>query len=1487
MPLSAGPGISTQRIVRCGNQDKATVSSGVPWSPIACWCRQAQSGLTTHALTHTAKSVGRAVQYPAYWMITLDTLRLSPPFFAGAQDQLCRYGIEPHPGPLLRIGSWNACGLTQDKRVFMRHLVEVENIDILLVQELKWGAQEAHTLEGWSCLARPRTTGGGGVAVFARQGLLMRSLPFAVPAVWATSLEGQLIEVSCEGENISLMNLYCPPGRDFAQDVLVARVSALESSLVVAGDFNGHHAIWDDNGEPDERGSSIADWIVDCGLQCCNDPSQPTREVRDRRTSPDIFLVRSAVGYDWKTLPTVHSDHNVMCLTVHYGVSPDRPRVRPSRALYSWEKADWKKFGEVLDRELAGSDNQPHCLARKLATALSTAAKKAIPRGAFAVPQAIWSAEVESALNKCLHLRTAALAGQPALWKDFYDARTEYTNMLRQLTKAAFTRRCNEAQATDSSAWAFLNKLKTPPRAAPAPVVHQGRPLNTARQKADHFLRAYAKVSRRHPTASPLKRIHARGPPLPRVTPAELKAAISRLALRKAPGLDGVHAEFLRHLTPTALRYLHRMVNISVTTGYVPRSWRTGVIIPLLKPGKSATEAASYRPVTLTSVLCKLTEGIILRRMKRFLDPTLTDTQSGFREGRSTADQVVKLMDYVHKAFNLRSKSTGGNTASHRVAAVFVDLSKAFDTVSHDRLLALLKSRGLPHGYLRWIRNFLQGRTCCVRVDTTHSRNAAFTAGVPQGSILGPYLFCIYADELARRLQALRNRDFTTSHLDHGFFADDLTLYVHGPTVQDCKVPLQRALNVVQKWCEEYHMIPNADKTEYVVFTRATRSESDDDGITLTLSGRPISRAAYREIRDVRLLGIRLDARLAMTAHQDYLRGVAGKRLAQLAALSGSDFGPSPHELRSFLFGHVLSIVLYASEAWWSMMSDTNREHLEICHLRGARSVTGLYKPTVREDVLREAHLPWLDDIVAVRSLAYYERCLRSSGDRRRVASRALRTNDKRPFVRHPRTEADSLLQKICDTFNLSLDHARAPLPTWSRYAPWDTGDAAHILIDTGITATADDPDEKRLAASLAALSRHRPVRYELWTDGSAYLDRDCPSNSASAGAFTLYDNDSVMFQNAEAAGKLGCSYRAECVAMRLAAQYLLRNATTFAGHRVLIVTDSLSLLEALKPGPCASHGDIENEIWDLFLQLGRARVKMTCQFVLSHCGLERNDDVDACAKAALRLPQDQAQIWLPDLLAAAKALRRRASSLATLETPRSRVVGTTSTSKVQLSCPRPLFVFLARLRVGESSFIGRYRKRIGITTTSRCRWCSPQQPVPQILQNEQFHLPPPEEQPAARGRALAPHTCPRCDIVCSNRGNLQQHLIVAHPEADAVRESGTRARTAPPQPRQQAEIEESLTCPHCRRVLKSATWRTRHMQKCCPNLLNGPAPPQEPEPEEIEQGEEETVEHVVLHCPALSGTRAPFDIKSDDPTIWFDSKLKAFVLAAKAKLEE
>jgi len=174
--------------------------------------------------------------------------------------------------------------------------------------------------------------------------------------------------------------------------------------------------------------------------------------------------------------------------------------------------------------------------------------------------------------------------------------------------------------------------------------------------------------------------------------------------------------------------------------------------------------------------------------------------------------------------------------------------------------------------------------------------------------------------------------------------------------------------------------------------------------------------------------------------------------------------------MRSFLIGHVLSAALYCSEAYLPMLSETQQNHLEVAHLQGARSVSGVLSSTAQEDVLREAGLPWLRDIVRVRSLAYFERCRRLSGDRLKIATRELRSRKDRPFDRHPRM--DSLLNEVCTAHGLDVNHPRLPLLEQSRYYPWDTGWADAVTVGYMLEGSATDPDDLRKEISLRALEK-------------------------------------------------------------------------------------------------------------------------------------------------------------------------------------------------------------------------------------------------------------------------------------------------------------------------------------------------------------------------------------------------------------------------------
>ncbi|KAH8619575.1 putative Reverse transcriptase (RNA dependent DNA polymerase) [Trypanosoma vivax] len=140
------------------------------------------------------------------------------------------------------------------------------------------------------------------------------------------------------------------------------------------------------------------------------------------------------------------------------------------------------------------------------------------------------------------------------------------------------------------------------------------------------------------------------------------------LARRRAE--DEIHCEELKQLGRVSRRCILRLFNYSLRTGQVPAKWRQGIIVPLLKPNKPANSMASFRPVTLTSTLCKLMERIVARRVRDCIEDKLQPQQAGFRPARSTLDTLMQVTSAV------RRRKDGEKTA-----AVFIDYARAFDSV--------------------------------------------------------------------------------------------------------------------------------------------------------------------------------------------------------------------------------------------------------------------------------------------------------------------------------------------------------------------------------------------------------------------------------------------------------------------------------------------------------------------------------------------------------------------------------------------------------------------------------------------------------------------------------------------------------------------------------------------------------------------------------------------------------------------------------------
>ena len=219
----------------------------------------------------------------------------------------------------------------------------------------------------------------------------------------------------------------------------------------------------------------------------------------------------------------------------------------------------------------------------------------------------------------------------------------------------------------------------------------------------------------------------------------------------------------------------------SLDQGVVPPDWKTANVVPLFKKGdKSKPE--NYRPISLTSITCKVLEHVVFSSIMSHFDKfsILDDAQHGFRKNRSCVSQlIITLKDF---ADTLKNKE--------QTDAILLDFSKAFDKVDHLGLISKLEHYGIRGPLLEWTSSFLIGRKQCVVVDGKASTPTDILSGVPQGTVLGPLFFLVYINDISKNLSV-----GTKIRL----FADDSLLYRTIRSPKDCEI-LQNDLNNLQKW---------------------------------------------------------------------------------------------------------------------------------------------------------------------------------------------------------------------------------------------------------------------------------------------------------------------------------------------------------------------------------------------------------------------------------------------------------------------------------------------------------------------------------------------------------------------------------------------------------------------------------------------------------------------------------------------------------------
>lgn len=242
------------------------------------------------------------------------------------------------------------------------------------------------------------------------------------------------------------------------------------------------------------------------------------------------------------------------------------------------------------------------------------------------------------------------------------------------------------------------------------------------------------------------------------LTDKELTDAFLSLKINKSPGYDDISSNVVKNCQDQLFEPLKHIFSISLKEGIFPQQLKIARVSPIFKTGDDSL-LTNFRPISVLPCFSKLLERIMYNRLYKFLleHNILYEKQFGFQHAHATEHAIVQLVDQILQSFNENKYTIG----------VFIDLSKAFDTVDHEILIKKLESYGIRNLSLNWFRSYLSQRKQFISYEKGKTDYEHILCGVPQGSILGPLLFLIYVNDLKR----------ATKLLDPIMFADDTNLF--------------------------------------------------------------------------------------------------------------------------------------------------------------------------------------------------------------------------------------------------------------------------------------------------------------------------------------------------------------------------------------------------------------------------------------------------------------------------------------------------------------------------------------------------------------------------------------------------------------------------------------------------------------------------------------------------------------------------------------
>ena len=711
--------------------------------------------------------------------------------------------------------------------------------------------------------------------------LVNKTIPHK-PVSISTNIPAVACRVSLN-KPVTVCSVYLSPSSRWDHAHLLSLLAQLPSPVIMLGDFNAHGTLWG-GAATDSKGAEIENLLLNSNLCLLNKkthtyihPATGSRSALDLSfCDPSLFL-----DFAW----SVHGD---LCGSDHYPIILSNTSAQPpdSPERYKIQSADWADYTfrclSELQRDRICQSEDP---INSFVSTMLDIANSSIPR-THAKPKHVhkpWFTDEcqQAIINRKKTLAKYKIQATSASLVAVRKSRAQARRTLRQAKKSSWTNYVSKLNTRTpvKKVWQMVARIAGKPE--PRTVSHL-EVNGTSVEEPQHIANTLAATISHNSSCNHYTPVFQQYKAQAEkhylqfqsnnnesynqlFSLAELQCALAK-AHDTAPGPDNVHYQMLKHLPETCLFTLLSIFNDIWTSGKFPSSWSEATVIPLPKPGKDHKDPGNYRPIALTSCICKTFERMINERLMWFLETKgcLSALQSGFRKQRSSTDQLVRLESFIRD----------GLLRGEHVVSVFFDLEKAYDTTWKYGIMRDLHGTGLRGHLPVFVADFLANRQFRVRLGSTLSDLYSQEMGVPQGSILSVTLFILKINSIVNCLPP---------HVKGSLYVDDFLICYRSKDMRCLERQLQFCLNKIQRWADENGFRFSKSKSVCMHFCHKHIPHPDPE-LKIYDSVIPV-------VEETKFLGLIFDRKLTFKAHIKSLKDKCLKAINLLRVVAHTDWG--------------------------------------------------------------------------------------------------------------------------------------------------------------------------------------------------------------------------------------------------------------------------------------------------------------------------------------------------------------------------------------------------------------------------------------------------------------------------------------------------------------------------------------------------------------------------------------------------------------------